>query len=730
MYAYTEDQGADLEAYQKTVRERANASLHDLDDVLSHSPNATLSSTARAKEQLTASVHPRSLRWYELEARPQKYKDAASQLQNILKDPSDSQPPVKHPPSYQPSSSGIPVHSLPSAEETVILLQQQTSYINQIDAENRYMKDEFASMRIKIREILEENQRLHEELKKSVMEEIMLDGDVQAVTANIDKSAAGVDSLQSVGSIYGWKLELEKITALQNAKTERLEAQLAHTREEIERYEQMVEELRRQVRLQDAIPTHEDGLVDTYMNEGQRLVQNSTIDRLTKERNDLLDLVANLKHRVANLSNREEDAYQQLKKSIELTEQSQLEKSQALIQREQLADELNNMKSRFDSYVENTQKIVNQEKESARNECKVLVDEQNTKIKEMTEQMTSAQNEMEKALRDKVELINQIETLKLQVKRYDQEVSMATENFNAESTNAKIQKSQAVNEANRLRSELDNLRRDRDGEKSRLMTEVDDFRRRLNKAERELVNSKEECIHLTANTQALERELHLAKLARDGVERGRTEDLKVVSKRAQAREEELNGLLTDIQEQHTHTTTEMDTMLTRQNKLIGKLKTECRKQAAQLEMALKKNRSESGKLKRYNDELKNRLQRSTNHLRDLEDQVEQHSRVQEKMTERLKMMDDHSQHQGTQVMELLTKQSSLMHDRQVLARELEFLRRKISNNNQENMSKFVSSSRHLVDEVLDNIRQEDNEKKNYVISKNDPQKDTNLLSST
>lgn len=51
-----------------------------------------------------------------------------------------------------------------------------------------------------------------------------------------------------------------------------------------------------------------------------------------------------------------------------------------MIQREQLADELNNMKSRFDGYVENTQKIVNQEKDGARKECKIVIDEQNTKV--------------------------------------------------------------------------------------------------------------------------------------------------------------------------------------------------------------------------------------------------------------------------------------------------------------------------------------------------------------
>ena len=39
--------------------------------------------------------------------------------------------------------------------------------------------------------------------------------------------------------------------------------------------------------------------------------------------------------------------------------------------------------------------------------------------------------------------------------------------------------------------------------------ETEDLRRRLKKAERDLVNSKEECIHLTTNTQALEREVYL-----------------------------------------------------------------------------------------------------------------------------------------------------------------------------------------------------------------------------
>ena len=44
-------------------------------------------------------------------------------------------------------------------------------------------------------------------------------------------------------------------------------------------------------------------------------------------------------------------------------------------------------------------------------------------------------------------------------------------------------------------------------ERSRMKSEIDDLRRRLHLAERDLVNSKEECILLTTNAQSLEREV-------------------------------------------------------------------------------------------------------------------------------------------------------------------------------------------------------------------------------
>ena len=72
-----------------------------------------------------------------------------------------------------------------------------------------------------------------------------------------------------------------------------------------------------------------------------------------------------------------------------------------------------------------------------------------------------------------------------------------------------------------------------------------------------------------------------------------------------------------------------------------------------------------------------------------------------------------------QMLELLTRQAGLLRDRQLLARELEYLRRHISKNNQNDIAQFVSSNKLLVDEVLNNIRVEESEKKDYVLKPKD-----------
>ncbi|XP_062614586.1 serologically defined colon cancer antigen 8 homolog [Saccostrea cucullata] len=709
MYSY-EEHGDAVDKYQRSVRERANASLHELEDVLlGTSTGKHRAETTKAKIQLQATVNPRTLKWYEENARPQKYKHAVSKLNAMLSQ--DSQIP---PPSRPPDSS------VPSLEEAAAVIQAQTGYCQQLEAENRYIKDELANLRAKLSEIIEENKRLHEELKTSILQEV--------VGENIDMEASEVenffladksDHIFHTRELKHLQVELERLSSLHSARVSRLETQLEHARSEIQKYEQMVEDLRSQLRMHDSIPTRENG---EFVSEKQRNYLQITIDKLTRERDELMEHVTSLKSNVQKLAQREEEAYQQTKKGIEMVEQAQLEQTQALVQKEQLSEELSNMKKRFDSYILDTQARLLEERESVRRESQMMIDTINKKLKEMTDQYAAASAQVDKLSREKVAYINEIDEMKIQLRRFDKEASMAAETYRTESTHASIQKSHASQEVNRLRKDLEITKRERDQDKSKLEMELEALKRRLHKAERELVNSKEECIHLTTNAQALERELHLAKLAKESVEKGRNEDLKAMTKRAQMREEELNSFIEDIGDKHERTAQEMDVMLKKQNRLLGKLRDECRRQAGQIEKLTKRNRNENGQLRRQNEELKLRLERAVARLEDLDNQADQHGRVHEKMKDRLKKMDELAQEQGQQILDLLAQHSALLRDRQLLSREVEFLRKQIIKSNEEDLEKFFSSNKTLVDDIIKSVNSEEMElkykQKSVIISDN------------
>nr|XP_022328885.1 serologically defined colon cancer antigen 8 homolog [Crassostrea virginica] len=698
MYSYEED-GDPVEKYQRSIRERANASLHELEEVLlGTSSGRRRVETTKAKVQLQAAVHPRTLKWYEDNARPQKYKHAVSQLNALLSQES------QHPHPLRQTDSTVP-----SLEEAASVIQAQTSYCQQLEAENRYIKDELANLRAKMSEIIEENKRLHEELKTSVLQELVGEN-INLESSEVENFflADKSDHIFHTRELKHLQVELERLSSLHSARVSRLETQLEHSRSEIQKYEQMVEDLRSQLRMHDSIPTRENG---EFVSEKQRNYLQITIDKLTRERDELMEHVTSLKSNVQKLAQREEEAYQQTKKGIEMVEQAQLEQTQALVQKEQLAEELNNMKKRFDTYILDTQARLLEERESVRRESQMMIDTINQKLKEMTDQYATASAQVDKLAREKVAYVNEIDEMKLQLRRFDKEASMAAETYRSESTHASIQKSHASQEVNRLRKDLEITKRERDQEKSKMEMELEGLKRRLNKAERELVNSKEECIHLTTNTQALERELHLAKLAKESLERSRNEDLKAMTKRAQLREEEFNSYIDDIGDKHERTTQEMDVMLKKQVRLLGKLREECKRQAGQIEKLTKRNRNENGQLRRQNEELRLRLQRTVTRLEDLDNQSDQHSRVHEKMKERLKKMDDHAQEQGQQILDLLAQQSAFLRDRQLLSREVEFLRKEIAKFTEADLEKFFSSNKTLVDDIIKSVNCEEMEKK-------------------
>ena len=214
---------------------------------------------------------------------------------------------------------------------------------------------------------------------------------------------------------------------------------------------------------------------------------------------------------------------------------------------------------------------------------------------------------------------------------------------------AMSERNAAVAHVRRLKQEMDQMQRDRDNERVRLKTELEDVRRRLHEAERQLVETKEEAIQHHSTIQALEREAHLARMAKECIEKNRSDDLKAITKRAEQREAELNLMLDTLEARHEHSSIELENIVNSQSSLILKLREECRKLAAQLEEVTRKYRGDNKKLKTNNEYLRNRYEKAGQRLRELEDCTSQHGQLQDKMRERIKQMDQHANHASQQV---------------------------------------------------------------------------------
>ncbi|GFR68607.1 serologically defined colon cancer antigen 8 [Elysia marginata] len=682
--------------------ERANESLEDLKSSLQASPHQLgFFSVHDSKENLAETVHPRILTWEDGMLSSSRQSGAAAQLRSLLSD--RSQMPS---PQHRPTPAGL----LPTPEEAAAMLKNQAVYTSHLESESRYIKEEMAVLRTKLAEVLEENRMLHSELKTTVVHEILKEGG-DAVNA-LDTFDLRFGTSMGRHDFKQWQVELERLGKLHAAKTDRLETQLHQSRLDKEKLEQTVEDLKSQLRIQDCVPSFENTQTG-FLSETEKSTTHRIIDKLTRERDDLVDHVTSLQAQLQKTRHSEEEAYQQMKKSIELVEQAQLEQTEALVQREQVTEELASVRQRFEDHVKESQTLIRAERETVRREFQTLVDDLNEKLKELGEHYALIQSKYDKEAREKATLTSEITDLKAQLRTSDKEAIVTSESFRTETTNASLQRNSAFYESNRLRSELEKAKHERDQEMSRTKIELDDLRQRLNKAERELINSKEECIHLTANVQALERELHLAKMARDTIERTRAEDLKLIRKQAQDREEEMRMKMEEASDRNSQSVHEMDTMLLKQNKLIMKLREECKKQASNLEKTVKKYRVENTKLVNNNQELLKRMERMTSRSSELEIQAERHAEVHQKMQERLRQLDQKGQQQSIQLVEALTKYSQLSRDRQLLAREVEFLRTQMLRANQQKSQEAEplrinsSPSKALVDDILNSLTKDE-----------------------
>uniref|UniRef100_A0A5F8GME7 Serologically defined colon cancer antigen 8 n=1 Tax=Monodelphis domestica TaxID=13616 RepID=A0A5F8GME7_MONDO len=644
--------------YQRSLRERANRSIHQLKCALQESDIIVGEDEFEQEESYRESVTEESgSTWQELH-----HSHAVTQLKALLNQQNSKENEISQPRRRKilPSKTSEDENSsFPAVFDLVPIINDQSQYIHHLEAEVKFCKEELSGMKQRIQMVVLENEKLQEDLKsrqsEQRVEQIIMDssGNPQnswvtpvdfrkCQDSKLIVTPNALDQVKSTTSdLEKWQLELERLKLIYEEKNEVLESQVNSLRKDLCESQKNCEELKGRLRHLESLNStsnrigglclkcsqHEAVLTQTHTS-----THIQTIERLTKERDDLMSALVGLRKTLSEMQQMESSAYEQVKQAVLMTEEANFEKTKSLIQCEQLKTELERQKSRFEKELEVQQEKRFSEKETLRQEMK----------KEREDLGATVCGEMRYQL-------NQ----------------------------TKMKKDEAEKEHREYRTKTLRELEFKDQEIEKLKLELNESKQRMEQAQQDGARARDECIKLTELLGQTEHQLHLTRLEKGSIQQSFSNNAKAQALQAQQREQELTQKMQQMEAQHDKAENERYSLLSSQNAFMAKLKEECCMLAEKLEEITDKSRCEVSKLNQENKYMTDRLEKLQNRNKELEDQCVQHGKMHERMKLRLNQLDRHCETTAQQLVLLLKKQNELFKERQNLAEEVQSLKSQV-----------------------------------------------------
>ncbi|XP_063128447.1 serologically defined colon cancer antigen 8 isoform X1 [Rattus norvegicus] len=695
-----------LGQYQRSLRERANRSIHQLKCAL-REVDATIEEDALdPSTSINVENVDTGVAWHELQ-----HSHAVNQLKALLRQQTSTENETS--PRRRKLSPSRPSDcedgSLPTMHNLVPIINDQSQYIHHLEAEVKFCKDELSSMKNRVQVVVLENERLQQELKSQRQEETLREQTLLDMSGNVQNSwmktredsrviettkrpfshgDAETGKAASTGDADKWRLELERLKLTYEAKTDLLESQLKLLRKDLVEYQKTCEDLKERLKHKESLVTasassrvgglclkcaqHEAVLSQTHNN-----VHIQTIETLTKERDDLMSVLVSVRSSLAEAQERETSAYKQVKHAVQMTEEANFEKTKALIQCEQLRSELERQTDRLEKELASQQEKRALEKEMIKKEVTREREEAEAKMLILSQNIAKLEAEIEKITREKTSAVSQLEEVQNQLASQEMDVTKVCGEMRFQLNKTKMEKDEAEKEHKeyKAKSQKDLEMKDQEIEKLRL--ELSESTQQVEQEQQKAARARQECLQVTELLGESERQLHLTRLEKDSIQQSFSNEAKAQALQALQREQELTQKIQQMETQHDKTDSEQYLLLTSQNTFLTKLKEECCILAKKLEKVSLKSRSEIVQLSQEKRYLCDKLEKLQKRNDELEDQCVQHGRVHETMKERLRQLDKHGQATAQQLVQLLNKQNQLLLERQNLSEEVDQLRAQV-----------------------------------------------------
>ncbi|XP_024153351.1 serologically defined colon cancer antigen 8 homolog isoform X2 [Oryzias melastigma] len=647
--------------------------------------------------------------------------EAVNQLKSLLLKQGKEIPPPplssgkKSPAKRLQQESGSPV-----SQDLVSTVQNQTEYIQHLEAEIQFCKEELQEMKQRVRVVVVENEKLQSELKSKSLEKSVKPTASQNYTVADHRSAeqselqrlentwrnemvadhrsmAEQSELQRLENTWRnemvadhrsmaeqselqrlentWRNEMKQMKTIYKTQIESLEFQVLSLRKDLSVSQKECEEVKVRLRHKEKQAAEADGAPrvtglclncahhEAVLPETHTSRHVQAVDGLTKERDDLLAAVRALRSSQQEAQQREWTACLQVKQAIEMAEEANLQKIQVEVQCEQLSRELGRLREQLTRDAHALPQRLAAAREEGRAQARKQKEDLTQTMSSLSQRVTELEGHLERAHRDRTSLTAQLEEVHSKLTSQEQDNIKVSVDLHHQLSQVILKKEEAERELRQLNAKTSQQMEKAALEVERLNSELVGCRQHLEMVQKDGSQWQAEALSLAEQLANAQRQLHLTRQDREKAERTHAKETESVAVSAQKREAELMGMLQQSEALRTEKAAETDALLSAQNSLIKTLKEECCQLGAKLEDVLERKRSKLAQLALEKQHLEETASRLRTRCSNLEEQCVQHGRMHQRMKDRMQHLDQYCQKSALQVCEVLAEQNKLVLER-------------------------------------------------------------------
>ncbi|XP_048000198.1 uncharacterized protein LOC125237234 isoform X2 [Leguminivora glycinivorella] len=414
--------------------------------------------------------------------------------------------------------------------DVVNFIQKQEEYIEQLERESQYCRDELNNLLGKVKEVISENEHLHEAQKNKLISRMFTTHGSETDDLDDVGDSTGLDS-DHKATITKTRKPKTRATRLEGpnivfeSRISELEAQLAQSKIDLKKVQDENNENKRKLA---------SGLVDSTCLDGFK----RQIDNLQRDKSSLESQIAKLKN---SLEQRDGDLDGRYKRNDVIEQQLRDERNNLENEVRRLKEDLASERAKIRELVGEGSRRAIQERSAAEQRYNAHCDSLQHELAAQYDSVAKLQLDLERQRREENELKRELSMKNSAIEELKMELKSKTATLQADLTQAHAEKASLEEELASARLAIERHQRQAKHEANRLNSEIQSLRQRLDRADADLVHSRRENLRLTEQIATLEKELNMKSLTPNSPEKNK-------------KEKEVSSMLESIENKHAPAT--------------------------------------------------------------------------------------------------------------------------------------------------------------------------------